>query len=1499
MQTIVVSFTIHDARNLRTQDGGPCSPFVVVECCGNQYKTEIMENKLQHVQFNNASHMWTSIQLYPEEFESAYIEFSLYQRNWVFRNYLIGKASLQLASVNKRVGHIYANKSLYLRQPGCTEGTGTINLNVFCLLPGDTAPTDNQQSDAARGDEEGGEDWEDDLGRFVLGKLEAPSGRPYHVFISVLRVEHLSAGTNPFVTVEFAGCCQKTEAAFDVEQYTWNMVAKIPVQVPVFEDTILIKLWHKSHFLADELLAQGLISFSELRNNSLPPSWFCLYGWDPSEVPDIKQISMSGEKIKPNFYKGKLLIGGRVEQVRVEEDEELSPACIVNAPPAVEPSMQQVALLADVYEVCGAIGRECQVQIMVGREHRETAKWVTPKSKEKVSVTANQGDKEEKDENSWDNRDGERTEEKTTFVFEQSDGRIPALLVMATEDVKSQAKVLVNVYTRGVLSGRTRIGFLMCHLEDFPKYELQNPSKPRFLAMDPMPYNTTQRLPCSVLMVIDRHTTDDVPRHNRKNVRPMAYICRAYVFIGRNIFNSDRANLPSYALRVACAGISLSTEERQEVRPKWMQMLELKLTLMSDHPKEPPTMEPITVTLCEQVTGITGGKRQKDLGKTVCTYEYLRRMNDMDEWEPYRLNPQWIKIYGGEYGSKTAGDVLIAFELLQWRHQSKLDPPKMWPKMQEDSKKDDKEKIQNDEPIGRLKSATLHFTLYGLRDIVDSSAVVDSSLDLDVDVAVIDFSEPEETGSLSKFSQTIHCLAKTKDEQLSKWDIMNRWRSDALGFTGCWNYEVFETISLKVWLPDKPLLQPYISIKVKKKPYVVPLLGEVSAAVVLGEYRQDLSGLYPCCWYPNVDVNKPYVDQEKAIAHQVALALAETMAKDVFVEDSQQEREAEIKRLRDLRQEERKGRVGEGERWIEANAQDEENINSQALPLQLRRRNNVTNKLGYTHREKLMLKPEHRLNMQMMTGFKPRNGEKIRKKGEDVSRPVAPGNLESIGKSEGERRIFCNDFWFKNKPLLLGHDLIDPNDPTDWSAGHGQCFGFIKCVFKLTDGHNDEPKDEDGESSKAIASAPSEETDQEKLRRTFGFDNELNKYAFNVTELKHRFKGKDRVPSRVRVRIYFVKAICIFGKNSGFCDPFLTFCLGKNLRVSMKNNVKHGTNQPIFYRVEERDIDMPTESRLQISMCDMANVPGGLRQDPLIGETVLDLEDRWHSTNWREANELRRIPFEHRQLFNPAVPGQNFGNLEMWVEMLDSVHASDRKAAPLTEPKPMVIEVRIVIWTTKNVKRVDGDKVDVKVNVDLSASTYEGAQNGFPKMQTTDVHKGSKTGDAEFNYRIVYPQIIMPTSSVTVTISVVDDNVFGADTFVGQTSVDLKRYVEKVAKEMDMIATEADLKLFPSQLEQVEEGPTEGKEEADVGSIQFLLQVMTQSEAIQKKAGKGREEPNQFPQLLWPAEGRGWGNILLDTFGFELPSFGIWSKLIPLVAFAVACLLVLRYLGLF
>ncbi|CAJ1461227.1 unnamed protein product, partial [Effrenium voratum] len=115
MQNYVVGFRVFGGRSLQTEDAHPCDPFVVVDCCGLSYQTATLENRSSLAPWNEYC-TWPNVSLHPQEFESSFVEFKVYARHWFTRNYLIGKASLQLSFVNKRQNHLYARRWLPLRR---------------------------------------------------------------------------------------------------------------------------------------------------------------------------------------------------------------------------------------------------------------------------------------------------------------------------------------------------------------------------------------------------------------------------------------------------------------------------------------------------------------------------------------------------------------------------------------------------------------------------------------------------------------------------------------------------------------------------------------------------------------------------------------------------------------------------------------------------------------------------------------------------------------------------------------------------------------------------------------------------------------------------------------------------------------------------------------------------------------------------------------------------------------------------------------------------------------------------------------------------------------------------------------------------------------------------------------------------------------------------------------------------------------------------------------
>jgi len=102
--------------------------------------------------------------------------------------------------------------------------------------------------------------------------------------VTIHRVEDIPEGSNPFVTAEFAGSLVNTSAARNVEQHTFNECLLIPVMTPLFEDIIVVKLWNNYLFASDEILAQGMLSFSELRSRPMLPRWYNFYGYDIEEI---------------------------------------------------------------------------------------------------------------------------------------------------------------------------------------------------------------------------------------------------------------------------------------------------------------------------------------------------------------------------------------------------------------------------------------------------------------------------------------------------------------------------------------------------------------------------------------------------------------------------------------------------------------------------------------------------------------------------------------------------------------------------------------------------------------------------------------------------------------------------------------------------------------------------------------------------------------------------------------------------------------------------------------------------------------------------------------------------------------------------------------------------------------------------------------------------------------------------------------------------------------
>ncbi|CAD7935616.1 unnamed protein product [Amoebophrya sp. A120] len=400
------------------------------------------------------------------------------------------------------------------------------------------------------------------------------------------------------------------------------------------------------------------------------------------------------------------------------------------------------------------------------------------------------------------------------------------------------------------------------------------------------------------------------------------------------------------------------------------------------------------------------------------------------------------------------------------------------------------------------------------------------------------------------------------------------------------------------------------------------------------------------------------------------------------------------------------------------------------------------------------------------------------------------------------------------------------------------------------------------------------------------------------------------VPPQVRVRIYVIRAT---GMEEGM-RPMLYFRFGDDVKryESLLEAGQLSSTNPIFYRVEERDIVFPHEARLEVGLFDQnledellgkkskaavvgkqttttvnafetmnpaaTMAPGATgangksntsklkRLDPMavIGSTVIDLEDRWFNPVFQKYMAGNNIPIEYRPLYsldfqNPKRRGQ----VEMFVEMLDSERAVNIPAQVLTPPPSTEIEIRVVIWSCRNITMLvleeeqdeEVSTADLKVKAALDSGNFLGTQ---PNVQETDIHYMS-TGTTEYNWRFCFSNIAVREGfplDVELSLGIFNARVLGADFMMGEATLDLKQYVTYVAAEQKKIEVNAEIPMTNKKLVEILQARNDAKlakseqlrrlglDNMDTEGMSDRASAMAKARAM-KRMKQGPEELNQ------------------------------------------------------
>ena len=272
-----------------------------------------------------------------------------------------------------------------------------------------------------------------------------------------------------------------------------------------------------------------------------------------------------------------------------------------------------------------------------------------------------------------------------------------------------------------------------------------------------------------------------------------------------------------------------------------------------------------------------------------------------------------------------------------------------------------------------------------------------------------------------------------------------------------------------------------------------------------------------------------------------------------------------------------------------------------------------------------------------------------------------------------------------------------------------------------------------------------------EANRSFESLNMLGKPT--IIDLNKEFM--ERTP--VLVRVYMISATSLAQLDEdSLSDPYLVLKLGEQMLNNEKEYQTDKTNCD-FNKMFEFKTILPGASLLNIQVWDK----DFLVRDDLIGETFIDLENRYFSKRFRK---LSNIPIETRALYHPLSKLEK-GRIRLWVEIIPVRNVDEVKMLwDLTPRPPCNYELRVVVWEVENVPSQD---IEDCSDLYVTALFNE-------KQQKTDTHFRAQKGAGSFNWRMVW-DAVLPLSDPTITFQVWDKDFFSPNDFIAEATLSFQK----------------------------------------------------------------------------------------------------------------------------
>ncbi|CAF3604526.1 unnamed protein product, partial [Rotaria sordida] len=244
--------------------------------------------------------------------------------------------------------------------------------------------------------------------------------------------------------------------------------------------------------------------------------------------------------------------------------------------------------------------------------------------------------------------------------------------------------------------------------------------------------------------------------------------------------------------------------------------------------------------------------------------------------------------------------------------------------------------------------------------------------------------------------------------------------------------------------------------------------------------------------------------------------------------------------------------------------------------------------------------------------------------------------------------------------------------------------------------------------------------------------------------------------------------------------------------------------------------------------------------------------------------------------------------------------------------------LRCIIWNTSDVilqeTSITGEQ--------MSDIYVKGWMTGIEDdVQKTDVHYRSMDGEGNFNWRFIYNFSYFPAERCisirkkeyfwsydatefkippVLNIQIWDNDKFSRDDFLGALTLDLNR-LYKPAKDSDVCTLEIVNDQLSNYVSIFEIKHLKGwwpcvdlqsGNPKLTGKIELELEILTENEAIERPAGRGRKQPNEHPKLELPQ--RPETSFLWFTSPYRAFKNIIWkkSKCYILLIFLLICFII-------